>query len=137
MTGSSGSKGGASGDHIARAIWNGGTARVVAAITAATAREAVRRHGAAGPAALALARGTTAGLLLATLTKDDERVTLQVLGDGPLAGVTVDARSSGGVRAYVKNVTSGALAVRWGERASLAGAPGTGGLVSVLRGPGP
>src|SRR5437660_1691452 len=92
-----------------------------------------RRRGAAGTAALALARGTTAGLLLATLTKDDERVTLQVIGDGPLAGVTVDARSSGGVRAYVKNVTSGVLAVPWGERASLAGALGTGGLVSVIR----
>ncbi|HVR64202.1 MAG TPA: Hsp33 family molecular chaperone HslO [Polyangia bacterium] len=139
MTGSTGIKSGSPGahrdvgDHILRAVWDGGAARVVAAITTATAREAVRRHGASDHAALALARGATAGLLLATLTKDDERVTLQVLGDGPLAGITVDARSSGGVRAYVKNLSKGVLAVRSGERASLAEALGTGGVVSVIR----
>ena len=27
-----------------------------------------------------------------TLTKDEERITLQVLGDGPLGGLTVEAR---------------------------------------------
>ena len=121
-------------DQIARAVWDGDVARVVVAITTDTAREAVRRHGAAGQAALALARGTTAGLLLATLTKDDERLTLQVIGDGPLRGVTVDARSSGGVRAYVKRLDGGALAAApTGQRASLAGALGRDGVVSVIR----
>ncbi|HEY2898969.1 MAG TPA: Hsp33 family molecular chaperone HslO [Polyangia bacterium] len=132
MTSSEGIKA-APGDQIARAVWDGGTARVIAAITTATAREAVRRHGASGQAALALARGTTAGLLLATLTKDDERVTLQVIGDGPLRGVTVDARSSGGVRAYVKRLDGGLLAASAGQRASLAAALGRGGVVSVIR----
>jgi molecular chaperone Hsp33 len=128
-------------DQIARAVWDGGVARVVVAITTATAREAVRRHEATRGAALALARGTTAGLLLATLTKDDERVTLQVIGDGPLSGVTVDARSSGGVRAYVKNPAAGLL-VRPAlgstsegdrQRPSLAPALGQSGVVSVIR----
>ena len=44
-----------------------------------------------GAAAIAVARAATAGLLLATLTKDEERVTLQILGDGPLGTLTVDA----------------------------------------------
>ncbi|HXI57886.1 MAG TPA: Hsp33 family molecular chaperone HslO [Polyangia bacterium] len=130
-------------DQIARAVWDGGVARVVVAITTATAREAVRRHEATRGAALALARGTTAGLLLATLTKDDERVTLQVIGDGPLSGVTVDARSSGGVRAYVKNpaagllvrpaLASGAASEGDRQRPSLAPALGQNGVVSVIR----
>ncbi len=64
-------------------------------------------------------RGVTAGLLLATLTKDDERVTLQILGDGPLGGVTVDATAAGRVRAYLKRPGVG-LEPSPGARPSLA-----------------
>ena len=56
---------------------------------------------------MALGRGLTAGLLLATLTKDDERVTLQILGNGPLGGITVDANAAGTARAYVKHPGAG------------------------------
>src|SRR6185369_2581515 len=89
--------------EIARGTLDGGAVRIVVALTTPAAREAARRHDARGAAALALARGTTAGLLLSTLTKDQERVTLQILGDGPFGGLTVDASSSGHVRAYLKN----------------------------------
>jgi len=76
------------------------------------------------------------GLLLATLTKDDERVTLQVLGDGPLGGVTVDANGSGTARAYVKHPGAGAIAPAGdprNPRPSLADAVGRSGVVSVIR----
>jgi molecular chaperone Hsp33 len=92
----------------------------------------VRRHEAGPAATLALARGLTAGLLLATLTKDDERVTLQILGDGPLGGVTVDATSAGTARAYVKH-PGGGLKPPVGGRPSLAAAIGRTGLVNVIR----
>jgi len=114
-----------------RGIVAGGVARIIAVTATDVAREAVRRHGAAGAAAVALARGATAGLLLATLTKDEERVTLQLLGDGPLGGLTVDATASGTARAYVKNVAAGPAAPA--DRPRLAPALGTTGLVSVLR----
>jgi len=65
-----------------------------------TVREITRRHDARGVAAVALGRAVTSGLLLATLTKDEEQVTMQILGNGPLGGITVDARSSGRVRGY-------------------------------------
>src|SRR6185295_3640463 len=90
-------------DEIVRCTANEGAVRVVAVTATAVAREAIRRHEATGAAAVALARGLTAGLLLATLTKDEERVTLQLLGDGPLGGLTVDATAAGGARAYIKN----------------------------------
>src|SRR5215471_1843638 len=79
-------------DLIARCVVDGGHARAVVVTTTGVAREAARRHAATGAAEVALARGLTSGLLLATLTKDEERITLQVLGDGPLGGITVDAR---------------------------------------------
>jgi molecular chaperone Hsp33 len=119
-------------DEIVRALIDGRPVRIVAVTSTEVVREAVRRHGAGPAASLALARGLTAGLLLATLTKDDERVTLQVLGDGPLGGLTVDATAAGAARAYVKNPEVPLVAAP-GTRASLAAAVGRNGLVSVIR----
>ncbi|HEX3902735.1 MAG TPA: Hsp33 family molecular chaperone HslO, partial [Polyangia bacterium] len=69
-------------DEVVRCVLEGLPVRLVAATTTTAVREAARRHDAGSAATLALSRGLTAGLLLATLTKDDERVTLQILGDG-------------------------------------------------------
>ena len=118
-------------DEIVRGVLVEAPVRVVAAVTTGVAREAARRHQAGVAGAIALGRGLTAGFLLATLTKDDERVTLQVLGDGPLGGVTVDAKGSGTARAYVKHPGAGAIAP--GTRPSLAAAIGRSGVVSVIR----
>ncbi len=122
------------GDEIARCTADGGAVRVVAVTATDVAREAIRRHGATGASAIALARGLTSGLLLATLTKDRERVTLQLLGDGPLGGLTVDATSEGTARAYVKDVDAPAgVAVGAGRRPVLSRAIGATGVVSVVR----
>jgi molecular chaperone Hsp33 len=90
-------------DQIARCLLPRLSVRVVAAVTSSTTREAARRHKASAGAAAALGRATTAGALLATLTKDNERVTLQVMGGGPLGAITVDAASNGNLRAFVKH----------------------------------
>ncbi len=128
--------------EIARCILADGAARLVVALTTPAVREATRRHQSSGAAALALARGTTAGLLLSTLTKDEERITLQVLGNGPLGGLTVDASSSGRVRAYLRNPAvrlpplrpaAGAGSVKSLGRLSLAPAVGRGGVIHVVR----
>ncbi len=111
----------------------GGAARVVAVTSTEVAREAARRHSAVGAAAVALGRGLTAGLMLATLTKDDERVTLQVLGDGPLGSLTVDASAAGTARGYVKNPSLGLPGPGPDQRLALAPAVGRSGLVSVVR----
>jgi molecular chaperone Hsp33 len=119
-------------DQIIRCVLTDVPVRVVAALTTATAREAAVRHGAGAAGAVALGRGLTAGLLLATLTKDDEQVTLQVLGDGPLGGISVDASGAGTARAYVKHPRAGRIAAG-GTRQSLADAVGRSGMVSVIR----
>ena len=97
-------------DEIVRCVIADLPVRIVAVLTTGVAQEAARRH-AAGPAgAIAMGRGLTAGLLLASLTKDDEQVTLQVLGRGPLGGVIVDANGAGTARAYVKHPGAGQIA---------------------------
>ena len=123
------------GDRIMRGLIEGGRARVVVATATEAVREMAERHRTVGVPVAALGRSALAGLLLATLTKDDEQVTLQVLGDGPLGGVTVDARSSGRVRGFVKRPTS----VTWdpslasAARLPLGDAIGKLGVVSVTR----
>jgi molecular chaperone Hsp33 len=122
-------------DIIMRGLIEGGRARVVVATATAAVREMVRRHEIVGLPAVALGRTAVAGLLLATLTKDEEQVTLQVLGDGPLGGVTVDARSSGQVRGFVKRPS----ALTWDPalaqepRLALGPAVGRQGVVVVIR----
>ena len=124
-----------SGDRIMRSLIEGGRARVVVATATHAVREMVLRHQTLGVPAVALGRGALAGLLLATLTKDEEQVTLQVLGNGSLGGVTVDARSSGRVRAFVKRPT----AVTWDPelastpRLAIGDAVGKQGVVNVTR----
>jgi molecular chaperone Hsp33 len=107
---------------------------VVVATATQTVREITRRHDAHGVAAVALGRAVTSGLLLATLTKDEEQVTLQILGNGPLGGITVDARSSGRVRGYLKHVNGAAwVAASQPARIALAEAVGKHGVVNVVR----
>ena len=132
VTDSSDSLADATGDEVVRCLLEGLPVRIVAATTTVAVREAARRHQAGPAATVALSRGLTAGLLLATLTKDDERVTLQLLGDGPLGGLTVDATAAGRVRAYVKH-PSGGLKPPAGARPSLAAAVGRNGLINVIR----
>jgi molecular chaperone Hsp33 len=122
-------------DQIMRGLIEGSRVRVVVATATHAVREMVLRHKTLGVPAVALGRGAVAGLLLATLTKDEEQVTLQVLGNGPLGGVTVDARSSGRVRAFVKRPA----AVTWepalasAPRLALGDAIGKQGVVNVSR----
>ncbi len=122
-------------DLIARSLIEDGRARVVVATATRTVREMAGRHRLVGIPAIALGRGALCGLLLATLTKDEEQVTLQVLGNGPMGGITVDARSSGRVRGFVKRPG----AVDWSPQLAQSGriaigdAIGKQGLVGVIR----
>lgn len=119
-------------DHLLRGLLPVHNVRVVAAITREVAREAARRHGSVGGAAAALGRAATAGLLLATITKDRERLTAELRGDGPLGSLMVDANADGEVRVYVKN-PSVPVAALPGAHVPLGRALGTSGLVRVAR----
>jgi molecular chaperone Hsp33 len=115
-------------DHLIRAIAPERNLRVVCAVTSRLVAEAATRHALSPAAACAMGRALTSGLLLATLTKGGERCTIQLVGDGPLGGITVDATDAGDVRGYARNTDAGA-----GGRASIARALGRNGVVNVVR----
>jgi molecular chaperone Hsp33 len=119
-------------DHLIRGLLGTRPVRLVAAITTGVAREASERHGVVAGGQVALARGATTGLLLATLTKGKERVTVQIRGDGPVGGVIVDARDGGDVRAYLVNPAA-LIPGGPGERVRLVSGIGRRGVVNVVR----
>src|SRR3972149_2632281 len=90
-------------DHFIRAIAGGGTVLGFAAVTTETVEEARRRHQAAPTAAAALGRTLAATVMLGAGLKDGQRLTVRVLGDGPLGGIVSEGNGRGEVRGYVQN----------------------------------
>ena len=107
-----------------------GSVRVCAAITTALVADGARRHQLSPAASRALGRALTSGVLLATLTKGNERVTVQLMGDGPVGSLTVDANGSGDVRGYALHAQAGA---DFGVDRNVADLVGRRGVVNVLR----
>ncbi len=84
-----------------------GTVSLVAGVTTDLVRDVRERHDLAPTASAAVGRLLTAAALLGASLQGRERLTLQVVGDGPIGGITADAwRTSNdaiGARAYARN----------------------------------
>jgi molecular chaperone Hsp33 len=123
------------GDLLVRGIDREAGLRVIAAITTDLVLEAADRHGATGVGAVALGRALTSSLLLATLTKGAERVTLQLEGDGPLGAIIVDAHvdpsEAAEARGYVLRPAAATDAPA--GRCQVVAALGRHGVVNVVR----
>jgi molecular chaperone Hsp33 len=131
-------------DIEVRGLADDGWARVVVVVTTELVQEAASRHQCRGLAAAALGKGLTSGLLLASAHKGSthaqQRVTLQLRGDGPLGGVTADVTPAGegtrDVRGYVVRPDAelaGPAAEGAPRRRPLVQAIGRHGVVHVLR----
>ncbi len=92
---------------ILRGLAANGGIRVVAADTTSVVSEAQRRHKAAPTAAAALGRTLTTSLLLThiLLKNPKDRLTVRILGEGPLGGIVAEAGLDGVVRGYVRDPT--------------------------------
>jgi molecular chaperone Hsp33 len=88
-------------DVLWRASAAGETIRALAAVTTGVVEDGRRRHGTLPTATAALGRTLTAGLLLGATMKDEERLSIELVGDGPLRRVMVTTTGSGQVRGYV------------------------------------
>lgn len=115
---------------LLRASAAGETVRALAAITTGVVEEARQRHGTFPTATAALGRTLTAGLLLGATMKDEERLSIELVGDGPLRRVMVTTDGDGRVRGYVTRPETH-LPPKNGKL-DVAGAIGEG-LLSVMR----
>lgn len=91
-------------DKIIRATAAGTQIRAFACSTIDMVEEARSRHNLSPVACAALGRLMTGAAMMGAMSKgDDELVTLQLLGDGPIGKVVVTADSKGNVKGYVDN----------------------------------
>lgn len=91
-------------DYIVRATAAEGQIRAFAATTRDLVETARVDHNTSPVATAALGRLLTAGTMMGVMMKGDKDIlTLQILGDGPLQGITVTADSKGRVKGYVLN----------------------------------
>lgn len=116
-------------DCLVRATAANKTVRALTAVTTGLVEEARVRHQTAPTASAALGRTLTAGLLLGSLLKEDETLSLQFLGNGPLRGILVDANARGEVRGFVYRPRTH-LPIRRGKL-DVGGAVGSGTLTVI------
>lgn len=91
-------------DRIIRATAADAQIRAFACISRDLVEEARSRHNLSPVACAALGRLLTGGAMMgATMKGEDDILTLQLLGDGPIGKVTVTADSMGHVKGYVDN----------------------------------
>jgi len=90
-------------DSLLRATAAGGSVRCMAAVTTNLVAEAFARHQTSPTVAAALGRTLTGTLLLGAGLKELDRLTVQIVCDGPVGGITAEADANGQVRGYVRN----------------------------------
>lgn len=88
-------------DRILKVAAAGDTVRALATVTTGLVEDARRRHGTWPTATAALGRMLTGCLLIGGTLKDEERVSIELVGDGPLRRVMASTTGSGHVRGYV------------------------------------
>src|SRR5687767_6795507 len=91
------------GDTLVRATAADGSIRCMAAVTTHTVAEAAARHHTSHTVAAALGRTLTGTLLLGAGLKEFDRLTVQIISDGPVGGITAETNAQGRVRGYVRN----------------------------------
>jgi molecular chaperone Hsp33 len=107
-----------------------GTVRALATVTTGVVEEARRRHGTFPTATAALGRTLTGALLLGGTMKDEERLSIELVGDGPLRRVMASTTGAGSVRGYVARPATHLPSKR--GKLDVAGAIGNG-MLCVIR----
>jgi len=91
-------------DYIIRATAYNSKVRAFAITSSDTVEHALKIHKLNPIAAIALGRGLMACAILNSMNKGKNNVvTLQVVGDGPMGGITCVASKNGVLKGYVKN----------------------------------
>ena len=91
-------------DYVIRAVAAGGEGRAFACTTKNLVEEARLHHDSMPVVTAALGRLLSAGSMMGLMMKgDDDKLTLQIKGDGPIGGLVVTADSKARVKGYAFN----------------------------------
>ncbi|WP_077210365.1 Hsp33 family molecular chaperone HslO [Bacillus dakarensis] len=90
-------------DYLVKALAYDGQVRAYAVRSTETVAEAQKRHYTWPTASAALGRTMSAGIMMGSMLKGDDKLTIKVEGGGPLGVILVDTNAKGEVRGYVTN----------------------------------
>lgn len=119
-------------DRLIRGTAMNGRVRAFAVQTTELVEELRRRHDTFPTATAAMGRTVTAAAIMGAMLKGEEKLTIQVKGDGPIGQVVADANAKGEVRGYVSNPHVHLPSNSMGKL-DVAGAVGTEGFVNVTK----
>ncbi|GAC42478.1 Hsp33 family molecular chaperone HslO [Paenibacillus popilliae] len=119
-------------DMLIRGTGLGGKVRIFAVRTTELVHELQRRHSTYPTATAALGRTVTAAAMMGAMLKGDEKLTVQIKGDGPIGQIVVDANAHGEVRGYVTHPQVH-LASNTQGKLDVAGAVGRSGFIHVIK----
>ncbi|SES40934.1 Hsp33 family molecular chaperone HslO [Salipaludibacillus aurantiacus] len=88
-------------DYLVKALAYDGTVRVYAIQSTEMVKEAARRQGTWRTVTAALGRSLTAGTMMGSMLKGDEKLTIKIEGNGPACPIIIDAHADGTARGYV------------------------------------
>lgn len=119
-------------DYLIRATAFGGKVRALAVKTQGIVEELRRRHQTTPTSTAVLGRTVTAALMMGTMLKGEEKLTVQVKGGGPIGLIVADANAKGEVRGYV-DYPDVHLPLNSIGKLDVAGAVGTEGFLYVIK----
>ncbi|MDQ0856790.1 molecular chaperone Hsp33 [Bacillus sp. V2I10] len=119
-------------DYLVKALAFDGQVRAYAAKTTDTVGEAQRRHQTWPTASAALGRSMTAGVMLGSMLKGENKMTIKVEGGGPIGVIVVDSNAKGEVRGYVTNPQTH-FDLNEKGKLDVARAVGTSGMLSIVK----
>jgi len=119
-------------DILIRGTAWGGRIRVFAVRATHLVSELQRRHGTYPTATAAFGRTLAAGAMMGAMLKGEEKLTVQVKGDGPIGQIVVDADAHGRVRGYVDHPQVHMASNSQGKL-DVAGAVGRDGFIHIIK----
>jgi len=90
-------------DYLVKALALNAQVRVYLLKNTDTINEAIKRHNLWPSATSVLGKVMSMGLMMGSMLKGDQALTIKLNGNGPIGNVIVDANASGEVRGYVDN----------------------------------
>jgi len=119
-------------DRMLRGTALNGKVRAFAVRTTALVEELRQRHDTFPVVTAALGRTVSAAAMMGAMLKGDERLSIQVRGDGPIGLIAAESNAKGEVRGYVKNPHVEMTNIRPGKM-DVAAAVGTTGQIDVIK----
>lgn len=119
-------------DILIRGTAMNGSVRAFAVNTTHLVEQLRERHDTWATATAAFGRTLTAGAMMGAMLQDQEKLTIQVKGNGPIGQIVVDANAKGEVRGYVDNPHVQLPSNAYGKL-DVAGAVGTEGTIYIIK----